>query len=74
MKNDKDNEKRLILKAFSLLTQLGLSMACCVLIGLFVGKFLDDWLGTEPVLMLIFVFLGAAAAIKLIYDIVKDWK
>ena len=73
-KDNKDKEKRLILKAFALLTQLGLSMACCVAIGLFAGKFLDDRLGTAPVLMLVFVFLGAAAAIKLIYDIIKDWK
>ena len=74
MKNDKNNDKRLILKAFSLLTQLGLTMACCVLIGLFTGKFLDGLLGTAPVLMIIFVFLGSAAALKVMYDIVKDWK
>lgn len=73
-KNDKDKNKRLILKAFSLLTQLGLTMACCVLIGLFAGKFLDGLFGTAPLFMLIFTFLGFAAALKVMYDIIKDWK
>lgn len=74
MKNNKKNDKRLIIKAFGLLTQLGLTMACCVLIGLMAGKFLDGWLGTTPVLIIIFTFIGLAAALKVMYDIVKDWK
>ena len=74
MKNGKNDEKRQIIKAFALLTQLGLTMAVCVLIGFGIGRFLDVLLGTSPVLMVIFVFIGAGAAIKAMYDIVKDWK
>jgi len=76
--NDNDNSKNKdnysILKALSLLTQLGLNMASCVVIGFFLGRFLDWLFGTNPVFMIIFVFVGAAAAIKIIYDIAKDWK
>ena len=82
MKNDKDNRKqeqkqkenRQILRALGLFSQLGLSMACCVLIGILAGKFLDNLCGTSPLLMIIFTFIGAAAAFKVMFDIVKDWK
>ena len=76
MKSDKDKnkERRLILKALSLITQLGLIMACCIVIGLFAGKFLDGLLGTSPLFMIIFIFIGSGSAIKVMYDIVKDWK
>ena len=68
----KDN--KIAMKAFSLVMQLGMNMACCVIIGFFFGRFLDNKFGTAPWLMIVFVFLGAGAAIKLIYDIAKDWK
>ena len=72
IKKKKDN--RMVLKAFSLVTQLGLQMACCVIAGFFFGRFLDNRLGTAPWLMLAFVCIGAGSAIKIIYDIAKDWK
>jgi len=73
-KNGKNDDKRQILRAFGLFTQLGLSMACCVLIGFMAGRFLDGAVKTSPLFTVVFAFIGAAAAIKLMYDISKDWK
>ena len=70
----KDNGNREILRALALLTQLGLSMATCVIVGVLIGRFLDRWLGTAPWLLILFSFVGAAAAFKTLYDIaIKEW-
>ena len=73
-KDGKDKEKRQIMRALGLFSQLGLGMACCIVIGLFFGRFIDGLLGTTPLFLIIFTLLGAAASIKFMYDIVKDWK
>ena len=67
MKNDDNNQ---ILRALSLLTQLGVSMAACIALGVFGGKWLDRMFGTSPWLLLVFAFLGAAASFKVMYDLV----
>jgi ATP synthase protein I len=62
------------LRAFGLFTQLGLSMAACALVGVLAGSRLDKWLRTSPWMLLLFSFLGVAAAFKAMYDIViKRW-
>ena len=73
-KDRKNEDRRQILRAFGLFTQLGLSMACCVLVGVLIGRFLDVSFGTSPLLTVIFAFIGSGAAIKVMYDISKDWK
>ncbi|NLV86096.1 MAG: AtpZ/AtpI family protein [Clostridiales bacterium] len=44
-------------------------MAACVLIGVFLGRFLDNLLGTSPWLLLLFSLLGAGAAFKTLLDL-----
>ncbi|MDR1062149.1 MAG: AtpZ/AtpI family protein [Clostridiales bacterium] len=62
------------LHALGLLSQLGISMAACVLIGVLAGSKLDGWLGTSPWLLVLFAFIGAGAAFKVMYDIaIKRW-
>ena len=57
------------------MTQLGISMAVCIFIGVIAGKYADKWLGTAPWLLIIFSIIGAAASFKVFYDIViKDFK
>jgi len=63
-----------IMRAMGLFMQLGFTMAFCILIGFFAGRFLDGLFGTFPVLMIVFSFIGSGAAIKVMYDIVKDWE
>jgi F0F1-type ATP synthase assembly protein I len=64
-------ERKKILRAMSLLTQLAVGTIACIGLAIFVGLFLDDRLGTSPVFTLIFVFAGIIAAFKYMYDCIK---
>ena len=70
----KDDDRKDTLNALALVSQLGLSMAACVILGVLGGRQLDKWLGTSPLLLIIGSFVGAAAAFKVLYDLaVKKW-
>ena len=60
-------------KALSLITQMGLQVAVCVGGSVMLGLFLDRRFETAPLFIIIFAFLGPAAAVKMIFDIAKDW-
>ena len=64
------NDKRRIARALGLMTQLGLTMACCVLVGVLMGRYLDRKLGTSHWLLVVFSLIGGAAALKVMYDMV----
>ncbi len=42
-----------IIKNLALVTQLGLSMALPIVAGVYIGKWLDDYFGTQPTLLII---------------------
>jgi len=42
------------------------------LVGYFIGGWLDDKFGTDPILMIVFLGLGLAAAIKETVRIIKE--
>ena len=46
-------------------------MAACVLIGVGLGKLLDNLLGTTPWFLLAFSLLGAGASIKALFDLAE---
>lgn len=48
-------------------------MAVCILLGVLGGKYLDQWLGTSPALLLVCSLLGIGAAYKVLFDLVKKW-
>ena len=73
LKQHELKKKHSVSRALSLVTQLGVQMAVCIVLGVAIGIFLDRWLGTMPVFIIIFTIFGAGAAIKMIYDIAKDW-
>lgn len=66
-----DKQRREMMQALSLFFQIGITMIVCVVIGIFIGRFLDSLFNTAPWLLLIFTFFGAGAAIKFIYDLSK---
>ena len=66
-RKDKVHDREM-LRMLSLLSQLGIMMALCVVIGVFIGRFLDSFLGTSPWLLLLFSFIGVAAAFKALFD------
>lgn len=51
----------------ALLSQVGLMMVIPIIGGLFIGKWLDGWLGTSPLLLLLCVLIGAASAFVNLY-------
>lgn len=67
-KDDKQSNRELR-RALSFFSQVGITMAACVFIGVFIGRFLDNLLATTPWLLLLFSFLGAAAAFKVLFDL-----
>ncbi len=67
----KNNETFRALANFS---QIGVTMAASVLIGVFSGKYLDDLFNTKPWLLLIFSFLGAGAALRSLFRMPDDKK
>lgn len=70
-KKDKKKSKEL-LEALSFFSHIGITMAASVLIGVFLGKFLDNLLGTSPLLLLLFSLFGAGAAFKVLFDYSKS--
>ncbi|MDD2427267.1 MAG: AtpZ/AtpI family protein [Eubacteriales bacterium] len=72
-KSEQRNEssKHNVWSGIGYITQIGITLAVTVFIGVLIGRVLDDWLGTEPWLLLLFSILGAAAAIKQLFDMSK---
>lgn len=66
-----NKQRREMMKALSIFSQVGVSMVVCVLMGVLAGRFLDSLLGTAPWMLFLFAFLGAGAAFKTMYDLSK---
>lgn len=70
-KNEKSSEGNKALQALSNVSQIGTAVAASILVGVLLGRFLDNLLGTTPWFLLIFSLLGMGAAIKSLFDISK---
>jgi len=60
-----------LIRGLSQLSQLGIGIAVCVLIGVFIGRFLDSTFGTSPWMLLLFSLFGAGAAFRFLIDFSK---
>lgn len=49
--------------AFGIAMRMGTEFVAAVFVASFIGFYLDKWLDTKPVLMIIFFFVGAATGI-----------
>ena len=60
----------------ALVTQLGLTMAGCILFCFAIGYYLDKWLGTKGLFIVVFLLLGIAGggytAYRQIMEATKD--
>ena len=72
-KDDRRNERRQnnALQGFAVYSQIGFTIAACVIVGVLLGKFLDRLLGTSPWLLLVFALLGMAAAFWTLFRLAK---
>lgn len=70
-----DNEKnfwsyrkhRIWTENLSIVMQIGLTMAGCIIFCFFVGRYLDIWLGTTGVFVTIFTVLGIIGGGNTVY-------
>lgn len=56
----------------ALITQLGLVIVISILIGLFVGIFVDEKLGLNGVFTVIFLIFGVIGGFMAAYRLIKD--
>lgn len=61
------------LKALSLLTQLAMTMVIPIGMGVLVGVFLDQKLGTAPILLLAMTVTGVAAGFRNVYHLTQSF-
>jgi len=62
------NARREMYRAMSFLSHIAIMIVACIVIGVLLGMFLDNLFGTSPWLLLVFSFLGMAAAFKSLID------
>ena len=67
----KGEQQNSALRGFAIFSQIGFTIAACVIGGVLLGKFLDNLLCTSPWLLLVFALLGTAAAIWVIFRLAK---
>ena len=70
--NEKQEQKkqqvtRNTLITLSLITEIGVAMIANVGIGLLIGMFLDNWLNTTFLFLLIFSILGMMSGFRMVY-------
>ncbi|MFN3075856.1 MAG: AtpZ/AtpI family protein [Alphaproteobacteria bacterium] len=51
--------------------RISVELVSAVVVGFGVGWFLDDWLGTKPLFMVLLLFFGAAAGVVNVYRVVR---
>jgi ATP synthase protein I len=51
----------------SIVMQIGLTMAGCIVFCFFIGLYLDKWLGTKGVFIVIFIVLGVIGGAVTVY-------
>ncbi len=64
--------KSVVVKAFLMVTQVGISMLVPVALGAWIGYQLDRWLGTG-FLFLVFLLFGIMAAFRNVYQMLKPF-
>ncbi|MFH1428815.1 MAG: AtpZ/AtpI family protein [Candidatus Margulisiibacteriota bacterium] len=61
-----------ISKYLSLLTQVGVTMVLNIVIFLFIGLFLDKWLNTNGIILIIFLLTGIGSGFYCVYKVINE--
>lgn len=71
MKDSGNKPFRDAARALAGMAQIGIRIAACILIGVFLGRYLDRISGASPWFLLVCALLGVGAAIKMLFDSAK---
>ncbi len=63
------NDRAKVVSAYTLLTHLAIQVMVIIVMTFFIGKWLDEFFGTAPLFLLVFVFIGMLSAFRSIYVI-----
>ena len=66
------NKHRPWLENLSILMQIGLTMAGCIVFCLFIGLYLDRWLGVKGIFVTIFTLLGVIGGGVTVYRQINE--
>lgn len=59
------------LRYFALISEIGFTMVANIVLGLFVGNWLDQRLNTGPLFLFILITLGVLSGLKTVYTLIK---
>jgi ATP synthase protein I len=65
------NDSRSTFRALGLTGGIGAVMAACILVGYFIGRYLDAKFGTAPWLLIVSLLMSMTAGFLEVYKIVK---
>jgi ATP synthase protein I len=65
----KKNNNKDVLKNLTLISQIGISIITPILLGVYLGNFIDKKLGTNGVFAIILIIVGAAAGFLNIFKL-----
>jgi F0F1-type ATP synthase assembly protein I len=57
-----DKDKIKIMQGIALITQIGISMIVPIILGIFIGGFLDNLIDTNNIFLFVFIIIGVGAA------------
>ena len=66
---DLDKNRLKIMQGLVLITQIGIVMLIPIAIGFFLGRFLDNLIGTNYIFLFIFIIIGVGAAFLNLFKI-----
>jgi F0F1-type ATP synthase assembly protein I len=61
-----------LIENLSILMQIGLTMAGCIVFCFFVGFYLDRWLGTKGIFVALFTLLGVIGGAVTVYRQIRE--
>lgn len=62
------------LRALSLVSGLGFSIAVCLVASVLAGHWLDDQFRTQPLFLIVGILLGLLGVGAMIYSLIGAWK
>lgn len=60
-------DRHQLIRSLGFLSGVGISLVAAILIGMAMGYYLDEWLGTSPWMLLLFLLFGIIAGFRNIY-------